>query len=140
VVRLTVRHTELDIRLVFTDIDMPGSMNGMKLAAAVREKWPPIHIIITSGKGRPVELPELALVIPKPYLGRNVVEGMRTFDNMSQQRSSGSVGQTESLIRSDSTCANAKYVYEIYLKLRILIGSFIDCTIGSAISAGFAKW
>src|ERR1044072_5310965 len=38
-----------DIRLVFTDIDMPGSMDGMKLAAAVRDRWPPIKIIIASG-------------------------------------------------------------------------------------------
>ena len=29
------------IRLIFTDIDMPGSMDGLKLAAAVRERWPP---------------------------------------------------------------------------------------------------
>jgi CheY-like chemotaxis protein len=38
-----------DIRIVFTDIDMPGSMDGMKLAAAVRDRWPPIAIIVTSG-------------------------------------------------------------------------------------------
>jgi hypothetical protein len=58
-------------------------MNGMKLAAAVREGWPPIHIIVTSGKGRrPGELPARALFIPKPYIGRNVVEVMRTFENM----------------------------------------------------------
>ncbi|HVI80617.1 MAG TPA: response regulator, partial [Candidatus Acidoferrum sp.] len=38
-----------DVRLVFTDIDMPGSMNGLKLAAAVRNRWPPVRIIATSG-------------------------------------------------------------------------------------------
>jgi CheY-like chemotaxis protein len=38
-----------DIRLVVTDIDMPGSMNGLKLAAAVRDRWPPVSIIATSG-------------------------------------------------------------------------------------------
>src|ERR1700744_6286997 len=39
-----------DIRVVFTDITMPGSMDGLKLAHYVRERWPPVHIIVTSGK------------------------------------------------------------------------------------------
>jgi CheY-like chemotaxis protein len=38
-----------DIRIVFTDINMPGSMDGIKLAQAVRGRWPPIKIIATSG-------------------------------------------------------------------------------------------
>ena len=38
-----------DIRIVFTDINMPGSMDGIKLAQAVRGRWPPIRIIVTSG-------------------------------------------------------------------------------------------
>lgn len=71
-----------DIRLVFTDIDMPGSMDGLKLAACVRDRWPPVHIIITTGKGRPAMIPANALFIPKPYVGRNVVAAMRTFENM----------------------------------------------------------
>lgn len=37
------------IRLLFTDVDMPGSMDGLKLAAAVRNRWPPIRVIVTSG-------------------------------------------------------------------------------------------
>ena len=39
-----------DIRVVFTDIQMPGSMDGLKLAHAVRDRWPPIKIIVTSGR------------------------------------------------------------------------------------------
>ena len=38
-----------DITVVFTDIQMPGSMDGLKLARAVRGRWPPIKIIATSG-------------------------------------------------------------------------------------------
>jgi two-component system, response regulator PdtaR len=67
---------------VFTDIDMPGSMDGLKLAAAVRDRWPPIHIIVTTGKTRPLEIPANALFFPKPYLVRNIVTAMRTFQNM----------------------------------------------------------
>ncbi len=33
-----------EVRLMFTDIDMPGSMDGLKLAAAVRDRWPPVKI------------------------------------------------------------------------------------------------
>src|SRR3546814_10210597 len=39
-----------DIQLVFTDIEMPGSMDGIQLAALVRERWPPMLIIVTSGR------------------------------------------------------------------------------------------
>jgi CheY-like chemotaxis protein len=82
---ISILENRLDIHLVFTDIDMPGSMNGLKLAAAVRDRWPPIHIIITTGKVRPLEIPANALFIPKPYLGKNVVTAMKTFENMSCQ-------------------------------------------------------
>jgi two-component system, response regulator PdtaR len=80
---IAILEARQDINLVFTDIDMPGSMNGLKLAAAVRDRWPPVHIIITTGKVRPLEIPANALFIPKPYVGRVVVAAMRTFENMS---------------------------------------------------------
>jgi CheY-like chemotaxis protein len=66
---ISILENRLDIHLVFTDIDMPGSMDGLKLAAAVRDRWPPVHIIITTGKVRPFEIPANALFMPKPYLG-----------------------------------------------------------------------
>ena len=72
-----------DIDLVFTDIDMPGSMDGLMLAAAVRDRWPPIHIIITSGKAHPKsnEMPRDSQYIPKPWLVREVLEVIRGFDD-----------------------------------------------------------
>jgi two-component system, response regulator PdtaR len=79
---IAILEARQDINLVFTDIDMPGSMDGLKLAAAVRDRWPPVHIIITTGKVRPLEFPANALFIPKPYVGENVVAAMRTFENM----------------------------------------------------------
>jgi CheY-like chemotaxis protein len=71
-----------DIHLVFTDINMPGSMDGLKLAAFVNDRWPPVHIMITTGRSKPLSLPPNALFIPKPYLGSHVVAAMRTFANM----------------------------------------------------------
>ena len=38
-----------DIQLVITDINMPGSMDGLRLAAAIRDRWPPIHLIVVTG-------------------------------------------------------------------------------------------
>jgi two-component system, response regulator PdtaR len=46
---ITILEARKDIRIVFTDIDMPGSMDGLKLAHAIRERWPPIELILTSG-------------------------------------------------------------------------------------------
>ena len=58
-----------DISIIFTDIDMPGTMDGMKLAAAARDRWPPIRIIITSGHRVVPEanLPDGAVFFAKPY-------------------------------------------------------------------------
>lgn len=68
-----------EIRLVFTDIDMPGSMDGLKLAAFVRDRWPPIKIIITSGRFLPEahQLPEEVRFFPKPYDYASVIAEMR---------------------------------------------------------------
>jgi len=58
-----------DIRLVFTDIEMPGSMDGLKLAEFVRHRWPPVQIIVASGKvlREQARLPEGGLFFAKPY-------------------------------------------------------------------------
>jgi two-component system, response regulator PdtaR len=68
-----------DIRLIFTDIDMPGSMNGLKLAAAVRDRWPPVRIIATSGHFRVQagDLPADARFIPKPYQPAQIIGAIR---------------------------------------------------------------
>jgi CheY-like chemotaxis protein len=58
-----------DIRIVFTDINMPGSMDGIKLTQAVRHRWPSVKVIVTSGvSGSELELlPEGSRFIRKPY-------------------------------------------------------------------------
>lgn len=57
------------IRILVTDIEMPGSMNGLKLASAVRKRWPPVAIIVTSGRILPAnaELPSATSFLGKPY-------------------------------------------------------------------------
>jgi CheY-like chemotaxis protein len=68
-----------DIRAVFTDINMPGSMDGLKLAHAIRGRWPPIHLIVTSGLQMPTEaeLPPKGRFIRKPYENTQVVAMFR---------------------------------------------------------------
>jgi CheY-like chemotaxis protein len=63
-----------DIALVFTDVDMPGSMDGLKLAHAVRNRWPPVKIVIVSGKSllSEADLPSDALFFSKPYSVSNM--------------------------------------------------------------------
>jgi CheY-like chemotaxis protein len=58
-----------DIALIFTDVDMPGSMDGVKLAHYVRKRWPPVKIIVTSGfkDVSPDDLPNGGLFLSKPY-------------------------------------------------------------------------
>jgi CheY-like chemotaxis protein len=57
------------IEVVFTDIQMPGSMDGLLLAAVVRDRWPPVALLIASGRERPsvADMPAGARFIPKPY-------------------------------------------------------------------------
>lgn len=66
-IALLESHSE--IRILFTDIDMPGSMDGMKLAAAVRDRWPPVKIVVTSGHRLVdiADLPDGSVFFTKPY-------------------------------------------------------------------------
>jgi CheY-like chemotaxis protein len=59
--------TNADIKLLFTDVSMPGSMSGSDLAHQVAERWPGVGIIVTSGRPRPHKLPLSMLFHDKPY-------------------------------------------------------------------------
>ena len=59
--------TNDDIRLLFTDVSMPGSMSGSDLARQVAERWPGVGIIMASGRPRPHMLPLSMLFHDKPY-------------------------------------------------------------------------
>ena len=76
---IALLESRLGIQLVFTDIDMPGSMNGIKLAQAVRGRWPPIKIIVTSGhfKLKAGDLPDGGRFLPKPYNSEQVADLIR---------------------------------------------------------------
>lgn len=70
-----------DIFLMFTDINMPGSMDGLKLAHAVRDRWPSIKILVVSGhvQPQPADLPADCHFIGKPYQATAMVEKLRSL-------------------------------------------------------------
>jgi two-component system, response regulator PdtaR len=66
---IKILESRSDIRLVFTDVNMPGSMNGLRLAHAVRGRWPPVELLVTSAVGNITakDLPQRGRFLPKPY-------------------------------------------------------------------------
>lgn len=65
-----------DVRLVFTDIDMPGSMNGLELAVLVHRRWPNVKLLVTSGHKMLSnwQIPDDGHFVPKPYSSKSVIE------------------------------------------------------------------
>ena len=67
------------IALLLTDIQMPGSMDGLKLAHAVHERWPPIKIILVSGQLRPenIDIPADSRFFGKPLEAEEMIAEMQ---------------------------------------------------------------
>jgi CheY-like chemotaxis protein len=80
---IAILEVRLDITVVFTDIQMPGWMDGLKLAAAIRGRWPPIHIVATSGfvGVRKDDLPNGGRFLPKPYSPAQIIGALREFSD-----------------------------------------------------------
>src|SRR6187551_1787687 len=76
---LSILEERSDISLLFTDIQMPGSMDGLKLAHAVRTRWPMIKIILVSGQVRPTteERPADSRFFGKPLVVSKMVSELQ---------------------------------------------------------------
>ena len=68
-----------DITLLFTDINMPGSMDGLKLAHAVRNRWPPIKVVSGKQRLQSSDLPSNSCFVEKPYQASALVEELRSL-------------------------------------------------------------
>ena len=68
-----------DIALLLTDVNMPGSMDGLKLAHAVRDRWPPVKIIIVSSRAPDGELPTDGRFFAKPYHADTMISEIRSL-------------------------------------------------------------
>ena len=78
---IAILEARKDIRIVLTDIDMPGSMDGLKLAHAIRKRWPPIELILTSGHFHLTDddIPERGRFFQKPYRDQDIVSALQHF-------------------------------------------------------------
>ena len=70
-----------DVQLLVTDINLPGTVDGLKLAAAVKARRPEMNFIITTGYSAPKdeEIPQGSLFLPKPYNARKMIEAVWHF-------------------------------------------------------------
>jgi len=76
---VAILESRSDIALMFTDIQMPGSMDGLGLARAVHERWPPIKIILVSGalKLADIDIPPDSRFFGKPLQPREMIAEMQ---------------------------------------------------------------
>jgi DNA-binding NtrC family response regulator len=65
---IAILRDEPTIRVVFTDIDLPGRMDGVALAHYVRERWPPTILLVSSGRIPQRALPSKTHFVQQPYL------------------------------------------------------------------------
>ena len=70
----------LDIRVVLTDVQLPGSMDGLRLAEVVRSRWPPIALVITSGRIAlaAAEMPAQSVFLSKPYAQKDLCRAVQS--------------------------------------------------------------
>jgi CheY-like chemotaxis protein len=67
-----------DIRLVFTEVEIPATIDGLNLARRIRDRWPPVKLIVVSGGTlfSQADLPLGAKFVPKPYHNAAIVQQM----------------------------------------------------------------
>ena len=72
---LEVMEAGPQVRLLFTDIQMPGAFDGMDLARQVHARWPKVRLVITSGQRRPsrAEIPDDGRFLAKPYAAEELI-------------------------------------------------------------------
>jgi CheY-like chemotaxis protein len=63
-----------DVGVLFTDVNMPGELDGLELAELVHQRWPAIKLVVTSGRALPREVPDDGRFIAKPYSLRSMTK------------------------------------------------------------------
>ncbi len=68
-----------EIVLLFSDVEMPGRLDGFALARETARTWPQISIVVASGRRAPEpgDMPEHACFIPKPFSAEMIYEHLR---------------------------------------------------------------
>ena len=80
---LAILNQKSDVHLVFSDVTMPGSMDGLELARLVNERWPHIHLLLTSAHHRlpDAEVPGEGKFVRKPWSSESLIERIRELRN-----------------------------------------------------------
>lgn len=75
---IKILESRTDIKLVFTDVDMPGTMDGLKLTHYIRNRWPPVKLLVASGKTilEESQFPIGARFFSKPYSDQTIIEAI----------------------------------------------------------------
>ena len=83
-----------DVRVLFTDIQMPGAIDGMELARRVHEHWPQVLLLITSGNSRPstAEIADHGHFLPKPYRPDEVIREIHDLTEEADARRGRGLG------------------------------------------------
>ena len=78
---VAILESRSDIALLLTDIQMPGTMDGLGLARSVHERWPPIKIILVSGQltRADIDIPADSRFFGKPLEAREMIAEMQSM-------------------------------------------------------------
>lgn len=76
---LRTLETRSDVRVVFTDVNMPGGLDGLELARLIHQRWPQIRLIVASGQAtpKPGDIPSDGEFVPKPWEPDALVDRIR---------------------------------------------------------------
>ncbi|WP_267428156.1 response regulator, partial [Methylobacterium sp. GC_Met_2] len=75
---IQILETRADIRTVFTDLDMRGSTVGMQLALTIRDRWPPIELVLVSSQPWDAsQMPDRGILLGKPFDRRRIVAAIQ---------------------------------------------------------------
>ncbi len=84
-----ILHARPDVHAVVTDIEMPGTINGLALAEKITERWPGIAVLVNSGRIRPDgTLPDGIGFISKPYQPEKLIELLRKLMKIKSETAS----------------------------------------------------
>lgn len=79
---LEILKTRADVSVLFTDVNMPGALDGMDLARLVHERWPAIQLVVTSGRGLSAPMPDDSRFMAKPY---SITEMTKAITKITEQ-------------------------------------------------------
>jgi two-component system, response regulator PdtaR len=76
---ITLLQARPDVQAVLTDIEMPGSMNGLELARVIQDRWPGVGVVVTSGRAQPGpdDVSDAVAFVSKPYLPDTIISVIR---------------------------------------------------------------